>query len=138
MAVPALARVVNMPVADARSGDGLLPTAGRAAMSCLGWARLLRALGVALALTAAGSATAYDVVGFTAAANNRFSSGFPSAPVTNTSGSFVGLPYSWLGVGWAASDPTKGFGFLTPKHYLVARHYGGAPTITAGQAWSSR
>ena len=130
MAVPALARVVNMPVADARSGDGLLPTAGRAAMSCLGWARLLRALGVALALTAAGSATAYDVVGFTAAANNRFSSGFPSAPVTNTSGSFVGLPYSWLGVGWAASDPTKGFGFLTPKHYLVARHYGGAPTIT--------
>ncbi len=78
---------------------------------------------------AAFPVAAYDVVGYTAAANNRFSSGFPAAPVTNTSGSFVGLPYSWLGVGWATSDPTKGFGFLTPKHYLVAKHYGGATTI---------
>jgi len=130
MAVPALARVVNMPVADATNRDGPRPAVGRTIVSWHGWARLLRAWGVALVFSAAGSAAAYDVVGFTAAANNRFSSGFPSAPVTNTSGSFVGLPYSWLGVGWAASDPTKGFGFLTPKHYLVARHYGGAATIT--------
>jgi autotransporter-associated beta strand protein len=130
MAVPALARVVNMPVADATNRDGPRPAVGRTVVSWHGWARLLRAWGVALVFSAAGSAAAYDVVGFTAAANNRFSSGFPSAPVTNTSGSFVGLPYSWLGVGWAASDPTKGFGFLTPKHYLVARHYGGAATIS--------
>ena len=33
-------------------------------------------------------------------------------------------------MGWAGGDPTKGFGFITPKHYVVARHYGGAPTIT--------
>ena len=96
--------------------------------------RRLRSLAGFAAIVAAAVATfpvaAYDVVGYTAAANNRFSSGFPSAPVTNTSGSFVGLPYSWLGVGWATSDPTKGFGFLTPKHYLVARHYGGAATIS--------
>ena len=94
----------------------------------LGWPA-----GCAVMLCAAVAAfpvAAYDVVGYTAAANNRFSSGFPAAPVTNTSGSFVGLPYSWLGVGWATSDPTKGFGFLTPKHYLVARHYGGATTIS--------
>jgi len=130
MAVPALARVVNMPVADATNRDGPRPAVGRTVVSWHGGARLLRAWGVALVVSAAGSAAAYDVVGFTAAANNRFSSGFPSAPVTNTSGSFVGLPYSWLGVGWAASDPTKGFGFLTPKHYLVARHYGGAATIS--------
>ena len=96
--------------------------------------RRLRSLAGFAAIVAAAVATfpvaAYDVAGYTAAANNRFSSGFPSAPVTNTSGSFVGLPYSWLGVGWATSDPTKGFGFLTPKHYLVARHYGGAATIS--------
>ncbi len=99
-----------------------------------GGGRRLRSLaGFAVIMGAAVAAfpvAAYDVVGYTAAANNRFSSGFPSAPVTNTSGSFVGLPYSWLGVGWATSDPTKGFGFLTPKHYLVARHYGGAATIS--------
>jgi len=118
-----------MPGADARSVEGLPPAVGRTVGSCHGWTLLFRAWGVALVVSAAGSAAAYDVVGFTAAANNRFASGFPAAPVTNTSGSFVGLPYSWLGVGWAASDPTKGFGFLTPKHYLVARHYGGAATI---------
>jgi autotransporter-associated beta strand protein len=118
-----------MPGADATNRDGPRPAVGRTVVSWHGGARLLRVWGVALVLLAAGSAAAYDVVGFTAAANNRFSSGFPSAPITNTSGSFVGLPYSWLGVGWASSDATKGFGFLTPKHYLVARHYGGAPTI---------
>ena len=46
----------------------------------------------AAALVATAPAAAYDVVGYTPAANNRFSSGFPSAPVTNTAASFVGLP----------------------------------------------
>ncbi len=98
-----------------------------------GGRRLWSLAGVAVIVAAVVGAfpvAAYDVVGYTAAANNRFSSGFPASPVTNTSGSFVGLPYSWLGVGWATSDPTKGFGFLTPKHYLVAKHYGGATTIS--------
>ena len=94
----------------------------------LGWPAVYAVM--LFAAVAACPVAAYDVVGYNAAANNRFSSGFPAAPVTNTSGSFVGLPYSWLGVGWATSDPTKGFGFLTPKHYLVARHYGGATTIS--------
>jgi len=94
----------------------------------LGWPAVCAVM--LFAAVAACPVAAYDVVGYNAAANNRFSSGFPAAPVTNTSGSFVGLPYSWLGVGWATSDPTKGFGFLTPKHYLVARHYGGATTIS--------
>ena len=129
MALPALARAVDMPVAGAQR-----PYFPRSALGRTGGVRGrwpgLRWAGVAVAaLLTAGTAAAYDVVGFTPAANNRFSSGFPSAPVTNTSGSFVGLPYSWLGVGWATSDPTKGFAFLTPKHYLVARHYGGATTI---------
>ena len=125
-----------MPVDDVRRAI----VAGRGGLSvrrgrCLPWGSLrLARLGQAIAAAAilgavAASASAYDVVGDTPAANNRFSSGFPIAPVTNTSPSFVGLPYSWLGVGWAGGDPTKGFGFLTPKHYLVARHYGGSPTI---------
>jgi len=33
-------------------------------------------------------------------------------------------------VGWETGFPTKGFGFITPQHYLVARHYGGAASIT--------
>jgi hypothetical protein len=78
---------------------------------------------------AAMPAKALDVVGYTAAANDRFASGFPSAPVPNTSGSFIGLGYDWSGVGWSATDGTKGFGFVSPRHYLVATHYGGAGSI---------
>jgi len=84
---------------------------------------------VAILNTGGRPARALDVVGYSAAANDRFSSGFPTAPVTNTSGSFVGAAYDWRGVGWSAGDPTKGFGFLTPQHFLAAVHYGGAATI---------
>ncbi len=95
----------------------------------------------AMAIALGGRADALDVIGFTSAANDRFSSGYPTTPVTNTSGSFVGGAYSWLGVGWSAVDATKSFGFLTPKHYLVAQHYGGATTINllsgSGTVYSS-
>jgi hypothetical protein len=84
--------------------------------------------GMCLAI-AAGPARALDVVGYTSAANDRFASGFPTAPVPNTSGSFIGLDYDWSGVGWSGADGTKGFGFVSPRHYLVATHYGGAATI---------
>ena len=117
-----------MPLENAQHPSRDLPArrpgGGGCSLSGMAWAWC------AAALVATAPAAAYDVVGYTPAANNRFSSGFPSAPVTNTAASFVGLPYSWLGVGWAGGDPTKGFGFITPKHYVVARHYGGAPTIT--------
>ena len=80
-------------------------------------------------LMAARQAVALEVVGYAAAVNDRFTAGYPSAPLTNAGSAFVGRSFSWLGVGWADSDPTKGFGFITPRHYLVARHYGGAATI---------
>jgi hypothetical protein len=70
------------------------------------------------------------ITGYSPAANDRFSSGFPASPVPNTSGSFVGAAYDWSGVGWTTGFPTKAFGFITPQHYLVAAHYGGAATIT--------
>lgn len=72
---------------------------------------------------------ALDVTGYSAPVNDRFSSGFPASPVPNPSGSFVGAGYDWSGVGWESGFPTKGFGFITPQHYLVASHYGGAATI---------
>jgi hypothetical protein len=89
----------------------------------------LRLLAAAWLAASAGSATALDVVGYTSAANDRFASGFPTAPVPNTSGTFIGLGYDWSGVGWSSADGTKGFGFVSPRHYLVATHYGGAATL---------
>ena len=76
------------------------------------------------------SARAIDITGYSPTVNDRFSSGFPTNPVPNPSGSFVGAAYDWSGVGWTLGFPTKGFGFITPQHYLVAVHYGGAATIT--------
>jgi len=79
-------------------------------------------------------AAALDVVGYSSAVNDRFASGFPTAPLPNTSGSFIGLDYDWSGVGWASTDGTKGFGFISPRHYLVASHYGGATTLVLRRA----
>lgn len=72
---------------------------------------------------------ALQVTGYSSATNDRFQSGFPGAPVANADPAFVGAGYDWSGVGWAAGDGTKGFGFLSPQHYLVASHYGGAATL---------
>ncbi len=73
--------------------------------------------------------SALQVTGYSASVNDRFQSGYPGAPVSNTSPSFSGIGYDWSGVGWASTDATKSFGFLSPLHYLVARHYGGSATI---------
>lgn len=73
--------------------------------------------------------SALQITGYSSAANDRFLSGFPGAPVENAGGSFVGLGYDWSGVGWASTDGTKGFGLLSPQHYLVATHYGGSTAV---------
>ena len=89
---------------------------------------------IALLLAAAG-AEALTVTGYSAATNDRFTSGFPSAPVDNTSASFVGAGQDWSAIGWSSTDATKGFALLTPRHTLVARHYGGAASVRfAGEA----
>lgn len=94
-------------------------------------ARRIKALQVcaAVLVLTCGPVRGVQITGYSAGANDRFSSGYPSLPVPNTSGSFLGLDYDWSGVGWSSDDATKGFGFLSPQHYLVARHYGGASTI---------
>ncbi len=90
----------------------------------------------ALAITAAiiacfcaVPAGAMQITGYSSAANDRFASGYPTAPVENIDPAFVGLGLDWAGVGWATGDATKSFAFISPSHYLVAKHYGGAPNI---------
>jgi len=73
---------------------------------------------------------ALQVTNYSSAVNDRFSSGFATNPVANTDISFIGAGYDWTGVGWATTDGTKGFGFISPQHYLVATHYGGAAAIS--------
>ncbi len=88
------------------------------------------AIGAYVVAICGSAALALDTTPYSATVNDRFTSGFPTNPVPNTSGSFVGSAYDWSGVGWENGFPTKGFGFISPQHYLVAKHYGGAATIT--------
>jgi autotransporter-associated beta strand protein len=90
-----------------------------------------------LVLALGTHAEALQVTGYSSAENDRFSSGFPGAPVNNEATNFVGTSFDWSGVAWASNNPTKGFGLLSPRHFLVASHYGGATGLqgfTAGAA----
>ena len=81
------------------------------------------------AALAAAPAPAIQIVGYDASINDRFLTGFPELPTPNTGLVFVGLPYDLAGIAWSSLDATKGFGFLSPLHYLVATHYGGAAEV---------
>ncbi len=69
------------------------------------------------------------ITNYQADTHNRFSSGYPLNPVDNASVNFIGKNYDWSAVAWSATDATKSFAFLSPKHTLIARHYGGATTL---------
>jgi autotransporter-associated beta strand protein len=81
-------------------------------------------------------AVALDVTGYSPTVNDRFTSGFPTNPVPNTSGSFVGAAYDWSGVGWSttiyAASSYKGLALLSPKHFLTAQHYENGGLLTQG------
>lgn len=68
--------------------------------------------------------------GITADENFRFSSGFPSSPVPNTHPDYVALGFDLSGVAWTdaiftGTDGRKNLGMLSPKHFLMARHFAG-------------
>jgi hypothetical protein len=92
--------------------------------------------GVAFFAVWARAALALEVTGYSATVNDRFTSGFPTSPVPNTSGSFVGAAYDWSGVGWSttthAASSYKGFALLSPRHFLTAQHYENGGLVTQG------
>jgi autotransporter-associated beta strand protein len=100
-----------------------------------------RAVGLAACLALALAmrpAAGLDVNGYSSTVNDRFTSGFPTAPEPNTSGSFVGAAYDWSGVGWStttyAASSYKGFAMLSPRHFLTAQHYENGGLLTAAVA----
>lgn len=96
----------------------------------------LYACGFLLGLAWSPSGSAVTITGYSSAENDRFSSGFPLDPVDNNGASFVGAPYDWSGVGWStttyASSSYKGFGLLSPMHFLTAQHYEYETEMTQG------
>ena len=96
----------------------------------------LAALGLMAGLAVAQPAAALDVTNYSPTVNDRFTGGFPTNPTPNTSGSFVGSVYDWSGVGWSttiyAASSYKGFGLLSPRHFLTAQHYENSSDLTQG------
>lgn len=89
---------------------------------------MLRAASLALMLTCA-SAQALTVVGYNATENNRFASGYPTAPVPNSSGSFIGAGMDWSGVGWDAGLSTRSVTMISDQYFVFAAHYAPGSTI---------
>ena len=71
--------------------------------------------------------SALQVTGYSAAQNDRYSSGFPTAPVLNGDPFYLGKDYDWSGTAWStqthAAGSYKGFAMLSPRHFLTAQHY---------------
>lgn len=55
---------------------------------------------------------------------DRFASGFPAAPVANSSSAFVAAGIDLSGVGWLASDPKFAVTLISPRHIVGAAHVG--------------
>jgi hypothetical protein len=54
--------------------------------------------------------------------NDRFSSGFPDAPVPNASPKFVGNGMDWSGVGWWKKDQHYSVALLSSKNFTYTKH----------------
>jgi hypothetical protein len=80
----------------------------------------------------AAAVYALDVAGYDSATNDRFSSGYPDAPVPNSSPKFIGRDFDWSGVGWWKKDPQFSVTLLSSKNFACTRHMepGTGDTIT--------
>jgi hypothetical protein len=73
---------------------------------------LLGALGV----------SALDVKDYDPAVNDRFTSGYPEAPIPNNSPKFIGKGLDWSGVGWWKREPQRAVALISSRHFTYTRH----------------
>lgn len=98
--------------------------------------RVFRGTSLLLTLALAATAPAGEIVWYvpgdpaSKGTYDRFTSGFPTAPVANTAPAFTGSGLNLSGVGWRAADPRFGVTLITPQHFVTAAHVGG---FSAGQ-----
>lgn len=90
----------------------------------------IRTAAIAIAVLAHATAEAVTIVGYNAAAHDRFSSGYATAPVPNTSPSFIGGGYNLSGVGWNPSLPTQSFAMISDEYFVYASHYAPGSSIS--------
>jgi hypothetical protein len=85
---------------------------------------------VALLLALAASAPAGVISGYDPASPmshqtyDRFASGYPTAPVPNSSSAFVAAGIDLSGIGWRADNSRYSVTLISPRHVLGAVHVG--------------
>src|SRR5688500_15913792 len=91
---------------------------------------------VALLLALATPAPAGVISGYDPASQashdtyDRFVSGYPTAPVPNSSSAFVAAGIDLSGVGWQAGNSRAAVTLISPRHILGANHVGFGATET--------
>ncbi len=89
-----------------------------------------RFLALALSFAALGACgtrlCAFDIFDYSAVTHERFSSGFPSAPVVNSS--FFLSGYDLSGIGWTGGN--FGVTLISPRHFLTAAHVSTGATVS--------
>lgn len=73
---------------------------------------------------ASSSAVALDIRGYTASRHDRFT-GFPASPVLNPSSFYDGSRFT--GLGWSALESQRQFALISPRHFVMATHWGISP-----------
>jgi len=97
----------------------------RLTLDCQFVKRLLLCL--APLLLSALTVHALIVESYDPAVNDRFSSGYPAAPVPNNSPKFVGKGLDWSGVGWWKKDPRYSVTLLSSKNFAYPNHLAPLP-----------
>src|SRR5688572_2171409 len=75
-------------------------------------------------LAALKPSSALEIRSYASSRHDRFT-GFPASPVLNPSSWFTGSLYT--GVGWSVSDTRRQFALVSPRHFVLASHWGISP-----------
>jgi len=84
----------------------------------------LSAVSLCVVLLATKPLSALEIRSYASSRHDRFT-GFPASPVVNGSSWFTGSLYT--GVGWSVSDTRRQFTLVSPRHFLLASHWGISP-----------
>ena len=66
------------------------------------------------------AASALQIRDYEASRHDRFTTGYPDAPVVNTN--WLGVAYDFSGVGWDDSRPVRSITLISPQHFVGAWH----------------
>ncbi len=102
------------------------PTRQLARMTLTRWLAIMAA---AMALCSPPAA-AVEINAYNPLRNNRFSSGYPTAPVANLNAMFIGAGYDWSAVGWSSTNSSYSATLVGPRHVLIANHYLRPPQLS--------